>query len=211
MVTFGIKPTSPETAFGYIRRGASIAPRVFRVAQFAEKPERARAEAWVASGEYMWNAGIFVWRCSTFMNGLAAGRPALATPLAGLNPGADRATFERELDRVFPALESISVDHAVLEPAPNALVIEASFDWDDLGSWSAWARRQQHDARGNVLFGDAIAVDCDRCIVVGDGGTAAALKLRDMIVVNAGGGTLACRIEDSADVRRIAEAARVRA
>jgi len=208
MVTFGIKPTAPETVFGYIRRGAPLASRVFRVAQFAEKPDRARAQAWVASGEYMWNAGIFVWRCSTFMNGLAAGRPALAAPLAAMNVGNDRATFERELDRVFPALESISVDFAVLEPAPNVIMIEASFDWDDLGSWTAWARRQPHDTRGNVLFGDAIAVDCDHCIVVGDGGTAAALKLRDMIVVNAGGGTLACRIEDSGDVRKIAEAAR---
>ena len=108
------------------------------------------------------------------------------------------------------SLESISVDYAVLERAPNVLVLEASFDWDDLGSWSAWARRQPHDERGNVLFGDAFALDCERCVVVGDGGTAAAMGLRDMVVVHADGATLTCRLSDSDQVRRVSEAVRAR-
>ena len=111
---------------------------------------------------------------------------------------------------MFPTLESISVDYAVLEQAPNVLVLEASFDWDDLGSWGAWARRQPRDARGNVAFGDAVVVDCDDCVVVGEGGTAAAMGLRGMVVVHVNGATLTCPVADSESVRKVSEAVRAR-
>jgi len=102
------------------------------------------------------------------------------------------------------------VDYAVLEHASNTLVLEAAFDWDDLGSWGAWARRQPHDGQGNVLHGDAVAVDCRRCIVVGEGGTAAALGLDDMVVVHVDGSTLACRLEETDRVRLVSVAVRER-
>ena len=210
LVTFGIRPTGPETNFGYIRRGAKLAERLHRVAQFTEKPDRARAAEWVASGDYAWNGGIFVWRRGVFFDALEAGRPAIAAALRGFQFPRSPEGFSNALREVFPALESISVDYAVLEHAPNVVVIEASFDWDDLGSWGAWARRQSRDARGNVLFGDTIAIDCERCVVVGEGGVAAAMGLRDMVVVHAGGATLSCRLEDSDRVRQVSEAARAR-
>ena len=210
LLTFGIRPTSADPGFGYIRAGDRLADRLHRVAQFKEKPDRERAAAWFADGGYLWNSGMFVWRASVLLDALEASRPDLAGPLRRLAQWADAARFEQELDHAFPGLESISVDYAVLEHAPNALMLEARFDWDDVGSWNAWGRHQPHDTRGNVLFGDAVAVDCDRCIVVGDGGTAAALHLSDMVVVNAGGGTLACRIDDSADVRRVSDALKAR-
>jgi mannose-1-phosphate guanylyltransferase/mannose-6-phosphate isomerase len=211
LMTFGIRPASPETNFGYIERGTSLSERIARVARFTEKPDLATANAWVANGTHVWNSGIFVWRRDVFFDALEAGRPAIAAALRKFSftprtPGA----FSSALRDVFEPLESISVDYAVLERAPNTLVIDASFDWDDLGSWSAWARRQRHDASGNVLYGDAIAIDCERCVVVGDGGTAAALGLRDMVVVHANGATLACRLEDSDRVRSISAAARER-
>lgn len=211
LMTCGVRPTSPETNFGYLKRGERLAERLHRVAQFTEKPDRARAEQWVASGEFYWNAGIFGWRCSTFLRALAAGRPALAAPFEALGSVSGDADLERRLEEIFPALESISVDYAVLEPAPNVLMIEASFDWDDLGSWGAWARRQPRDERGNVLFGEALALDCRDCVVVGDGGTAAAMGLEQMVVVHAAGATLAVHLDDSDRVRRVAEAARDRA
>jgi mannose-1-phosphate guanylyltransferase/mannose-6-phosphate isomerase len=208
LVTFGIRPTNPETNFGYIRRGARLAERTYRVAEFTEKPDHARAAAWLAGGEHLWNSGIFVWRSAVFLDALAASRPALARPLRTLTwpPGG----FERALDPVFAGLESVSVDYAVLEKAPNTVVLEAGFDWDDLGSWRAWARRQPRDAQGNVRFGDALALDCEDCVVVGDGGTAAAVGLKDMVVVHAGGATLSCRLEDSDRVRGVSEALRAR-
>jgi mannose-1-phosphate guanylyltransferase len=208
LVTFGIPAGEPRTSFGYIRRGTRLGDRLYRVAQFTEKPDAARAQTWVASGEYVWNSGIFVWRCSTFARALEASRPALAAAFGGRSWAGTAQDFGRQLEAIYPALESISVDHAVLEAAPNVLMIEASFDWDDLGSWGAWARRQPRDARGNVLFGDAVALDCDRCVVVGEGGTAAAMGLQGMVVVHTQGATLTCRLEDTDQVRRVTEAVR---
>lgn len=210
LVTFGIRPREPDTNFGYIRTGAAVAPRLSQVAQFTEKPDRARAVQWFESGDYLWNSGMFVWRSSVFLTALESSRPLLAGPLRRLQRPGDVHAFERGLADVFPALESISVDYAVLESAPNTLMLEASFDWDDLGSWNAWARRQPRDARDNVTFGNAIALDCDRCIVVGDGGLAAALALSDMVVVHVNGKTLACRAEDTERVRAVSEAVRAR-
>jgi len=135
----------------------------------------------------------------------------IGVPLRELAAAPEAVAFALALEQIFPVLESISIDYAVLEHAPNVLTVQATFDWDDIGSWNAWARHQPRDARGNVVFGDAVAVDCDDCIVVGDGGTAAALRLRDMVVVNAGGGTLACRVDDSPDVRRVSDALKARA
>lgn len=209
LVTFGIRPTAPETTFGYLRRGARLGERLHRAAQFTEKPDLARATAWVASGEYAWNSGIFVWRKRTFMDALRASRPAIAEALGGLafRAGEERA-FEAALAARFPVVESVSVDHAVLESAPNVVMIEASFEWDDLGSWGAWARRQPVDGRGNVTWGEAVPVECERCVVVGDGAPAAALGLSDMVVVATRQGTLVCRRQDTEQVRRVSEAVR---
>ena len=211
LVTFGVRPTHPETSFGYVKRGAKLGERLHRVEQFTEKPDLARARAWLASGEYAWNSGMFVWAKRTFMDALAAGRPAVAAAFAGLRfrSGEERA-FEAALAERFPVVESVSVDYAVLEVAPNVVTLEAAFDWDDLGSWRAWARRQPQDARGNVTWGQAVPVDCDRCILVGDGSPAAGLGLSDMVVVATPQGTLVCRLADSEQVRRVTEAVRAR-
>lgn len=210
LVTFGIRPLGPETNFGYLRRGAPLGERLFRVAEFCEKPDRARAEEYLRRGAFAWNSGIFVWRAGVFLAALEAGRPAVAEALAPLR-GVAAGGFERALERVFPGVESISVDYAVLERAPNVLMLEATFDWDDVGSWSAWARRQPRDARGNVVVGNVVPIECDECVLVGDGATTtAALGLRRMIVVHANGATLVCPVEDSDRVRRVSEAVRAK-
>jgi mannose-1-phosphate guanylyltransferase len=209
LITFGVRPTAPDTNFGYIRRGARLDERLYRVAQFTEKPDLARASVWAASGEYTWNCSIFVWEKRTFMAALAAGRPAIAKALGDLAfaPGQE-SEFEAALAERFRGVESIAVDYAVLESAPNVVTIEAAFDWDDLGSWSTWARRQPQDARGNVTWGEAVPVDCERCVVVGDGCIAAPLGLSDMVVVATRLGTLVCRRQETEQVRRVTEAVR---
>jgi mannose-1-phosphate guanylyltransferase/mannose-6-phosphate isomerase len=209
LVTFGIRPGHAETNFGYIHRGARLAEGLHRVSQFKEKPERATAESWFASGEYLWNSGIFVWKKETFLAALSARHPDIAALGDFTWTGGD-AAFGAALRPRFEPLVKISVDYAVLEGAPNTVVLEAGFDWDDLGSWSAWARRQRRDARGNVVWGDAVPVDCEGCVVVGDGVTAAPLGLKDMVVVATRDGVLACRLEDSEKVRKVTEAVRAR-
>lgn len=210
LLTFGIPPTRPETNFGYIRRGASLGGRLHRVAAFTEKPDLERATAWVASGEYVWNAGIFVWRAAVFLDALEASKPEMAAALRGLGWSGGDEGFARALEAVFPGLEAVSVDVAVLERAPNVLTLDAAFDWDDLGSWSAWANRQSRDADGNVRFGDAVAIGCRDCVVVGDGGTAAAVGLERMVVVHVNGGTLAVPLDRSEEVRGVTAALRER-
>lgn len=210
LVTFGIPPTAPEPNLGYIHRGAKLSERLYRVAKFTEKPDRERAAAWIATGEYAWNSGMFVWKRRTFFDALEAQQPAIAK-LRGFGLGGGDDHFAEALRPHFEPLKSISVDYAVLEGAPNVLTLEAAFDWDDLGSWSAWARRQPKDARGNVLRGDAVPVDCDDCVIVGEGGTAAALGLRGMVVVHVNGRTLCCPLAKSEQVRSVSEAVGARA
>jgi mannose-1-phosphate guanylyltransferase len=209
LVTFGIRPGHAETNFGYIHRGAKLAEGLHRVSQFKEKPDRATAESWFASGEYLWNSGIFVWKKETFFAALSVKHPDIAA-LAGFAWTGGDGAFGPALRPRFEPLPRISVDYAVLEYAPNTVVIEAAFDWDDLGSWSAWARRQPRDPRGNVTWGDALPVDCDHCVVVGDGITAAPIGLRDMVVVATSSGVLACRLDQSEKVRQVSEALRAR-
>ena len=209
LVTFGIRPTGPDTNFGYIQRGASLGDRLHRVARFKEKPDLTLAKQWAADGQHLWNSGIFVWHRSVFMDALEKGRPEVARAFRGLSSGGESG-FTDKLREIFPKVESISVDYAVLEQATNAVVIEASFDWDDLGSWGAWARRQPRDERGNVRYGDTEVRECDRCVVVGEGGTAAAIGLQDTVVVHANGATLSCRLDQSEQVRKVSEAMRTR-
>lgn len=211
LVTFGIPATEPDPSFGYLQRGVTLGERLFRVARFTEKPTREKATEWLSTGGYLWNSGMFVWKRNTFFDALAASRPLISEALRDLSfASGDERAFERALAERFPTLESISVDYAVLEHAPNTVAVEATFDWDDLGSWSAWARRQSRDARGNVVFGDAVVVDCDDCVVVGEGGIAAAMGLRDMVVVHVNGATLTCPLSEAEKVRHVSEAVRAR-
>jgi mannose-1-phosphate guanylyltransferase len=207
LVTFGIPPAGPDTRFGYIKRGEQVAGRLFRVAAFTEKPHLERARGFVESGDYLWNCGMFAWRSDAFLHALETTRPVLAAALHPLR-GVAAADFQGTLNRLLPGCEAIAVDYAVLEKAENVMTVEASFDWDDVGSWSAWARRQPRDERGNVVHGQGVVVDCDGCVVVGEGGTAAALGLKDTVVVHTAGATLACPLERSEDVRQVAAAAR---
>ena len=175
------------------------------------RPPSIRAEAWFATGEYSWNAGIFVWRAGVFLDALAASRPALAAPWRGLGR-LDVRSFADALERLLPGMEAISVDYAVLEHAPNVLVIEASFDWDDLGSWNAWARHQPRDGQGNVVLGNVAAIDCEGCIIVSEAAApVAVLGLRDQIVVQSDAGTLVCRRDADNQVRRVVETLKERA
>jgi mannose-1-phosphate guanylyltransferase len=209
LVTFGVRPDRAETGYGYIEKGAPLDARAFDVKSFREKPDAATAAQYVQSGNFSWNSGMFFWRPRTLLDALGAHRPALLAGLRALGPAAqawaagDAASFDRSLDASFGALESISVDYAVMEKARNAAVIEASFDWDDLGSWTAWARHHVHDESGNVVEGFAVAAQSSGCVVLGGGERpVVVLGARDLIVVQAEGGTLVCPRDRADEVRK---------
>src|SRR5690606_11816378 len=142
LVTIGIQPTEPATGYGYIHRGPVAATiggaEVYSVRQFREKPDLETAKSYVASGDYFWNAGMFVWRVSTISDALARHVPELKSGLdaieARLSAGEELAPLLAEL---YPTLHKISIDFAVMEKADNVLTLAATFDWDDVGAWPA--------------------------------------------------------------------------
>ena len=212
LVTFGIPPERPDTGLGYVERGVPIPgpwERAFSVARFREKPDLATAREYVASGRFFWNSGMFAWRPRILLDGLAAHRPALASGLERLAAPArewisgNAQALDDALDAHFGGLESISVDYALMEPARNVAMIEAAFGWDDLGSWSAWARHRAHDERGNVVAEKGVAIDSDGCVVLGGGERpVVVIGAKGLVVVQHDGGTLICPTDRLDEVRK---------
>ncbi len=205
LVTLGIEPTEPATGFGYIERGKvwhSGPPAVLRARRFVEKPSLAKARAYLASGRFCWNAGMFVWRVPVIAAALRAHAPGLHAGLLGLEKALRRGSPDRALARLYPALPRISIDYAVMEKSRNVLVLPARFGWDDVGSWPAVERHHGKDADGNVLRGRAIVEGGRNNIVVSaDGHITAVLGLDDLIVVHTPDATLVCPKDRAQDIK----------
>lgn len=174
MVTIGIKPTEPATGYGYIRLGARLAvgrdgkrcTTVFhRADRFVEKPRLKQATEYVASGRYRWNAGMFLWSFDTILDGLEQHQPQLAAACRRWVDAAARNRLQRTLAKDYPQIVQISIDYALMEHAPNVVVADGDFAWDDLGSWTALMRHLEPDAAGNCAVADLIAVDAARNLV----------------------------------------------
>ncbi|QDU79004.1 Mannose-1-phosphate guanylyltransferase [Polystyrenella longa] len=156
-VLFGAKPTFPSTGFGYIERGSALektSPTTFDVAAFHEKPNEPTAEKYLAAGSFYWNCGIFLWRADQVLAAIKKHQPDLYTHLERLQPAVGTDDWQSALEHEFPRMPSISIDYAVLEKADNVLVIEAPFEWDDLGSWKALRRLLPADQEGNIVHGN---------------------------------------------------------
>jgi mannose-1-phosphate guanylyltransferase/mannose-6-phosphate isomerase len=188
IVTFGITPSRPETGYGYIQCGEPLAEGVFKVARFAEKPARAVAEAYLAEGGYSWNAGIFLFAPDTMLAEMANTRPDIleaALDALAASPRSDKGVIALDPVR-FAACPSESIDYAVMEKTQVAAVAPGEFGWADIGSWSELWRLGPHDADGNRLRGDVLALDSRGSLVWSDGPTVAVLGLEDMVVVATG-------------------------
>lgn len=210
LVTLGIAPTAPATGFGYVRRGAPTeVPGAAEAAAFREKPDRATAQAYLDSGEYLWNSGMFVWRARTVLDALAEHLPESAAGLARVvaEPAGPRRTAV--LAEVFPTLPRISVDYAVLEPAAaepgRVLVVDLDVDWLDVGSWPALAGTLDRDAAGNATRGLAVLLDAERNVVLSDDPEhlVALVGVRDSVVVHTADVTLVCPIGDAERIKQL--------
>lgn len=203
LVTFGIKPTFPATGYGYIEQGATVskqgAIQVFDVRRFVEKPDRARAEQFLAAGKFLWNSGMFVWTTTAILAEMRRSTPDLMKSL-------ERAGSNAEIARVYPSLPSVSVDVAVLEKARSVRVIPADFEWSDIGAWPALPELLPLDAHENCVAGGAtlLSEDSTRCVTYGKRGELIALLgVEDLIVVRAGNALLVCRKDRAQDVKKI--------
>ena len=210
LVTLGIRPTSPATGFGYVQRGAAAeVPGVAEALSFREKPDRATAERYLASGEYLWNSGMFVWRADTVLAALGEHLPETADGLRRVVAAPAGPNREAVLAQVFPTLPKISVDYAVLEPAGaepgRVLVAELDVDWLDVGSWPALSRTLGTDGAGNAVSGLALVLDGAGNIVFSDDPEhlVALVGVRDSVVVHTADVTMVCPVADAERVKQL--------
>ena len=174
IVTIGIKPTEPATGYGYIRTGAELPPPAgvkkykttfFKAEQFVEKPNYDTALTYLTSGQYRWNAGMFVWSFVTVTNALEKHQPEMNAACHRWFEAAAKKKLDKVLAKEYPGIPKISVDFALMEKAQNVVVADGAFDWDDLGAWPALARHIKADAEGNCVVGEFIHVDGARNII----------------------------------------------
>jgi mannose-1-phosphate guanylyltransferase len=210
LITFGIPPTYPATGYGYIHRGPEIANRqgisVHQVGSFREKPKHEVAERFLASGEYYWNSGIFVWKATAILNAFREYQPALFAAvqrIAEAWPTSERLVVLR---REYETLDRISIDFAILERAKKVLVVQAPYRWDDVGSWLAVERMNPQDADGNTILATHCGLETSGCVIVADAGhLIGTIGVRNLLIVQDGNATLVADRNDEGAVKQLVE------
>jgi mannose-1-phosphate guanylyltransferase len=208
LVTFGVKPTYPAESFGYIERGRLLAKNgaapAYAVNRFREKPDAATAKQFLDAGNFYWNSGIFVWRAATIVEALAANQPAMHRRLQTIADATGTSGYQQILDPEFAAIQGVSIDYAVMEHAKEIVVIEAPFDWDDLGSWLALARVRGVDENRNTIAAKHVGLDTQGTIVRStDGHLLVTLGVEDLIIVHTPDATLVANRHREEDIRKI--------
>ncbi|NOY56039.1 MAG: mannose-1-phosphate guanylyltransferase/mannose-6-phosphate isomerase [Actinobacteria bacterium] len=205
LVTFGIVPTAPETGYGYIEQGGSIAD-AYRVARFVEKPNAAIAANYIASGRYLWNSGMFVFRASRFLAELDRHRPEMLAAVRSASSRSARSNGTIRIDlESFAAIEGDSIDYAVMEQTADAVVVPLDAGWSDIGSWAALWDIGERDENDNILAGDVFALDTSGSYVRAESRLVAIAGLDDVVVIETPDAILVCSRENAQDVGRLVE------
>ena len=206
LVTLGITPDCPETGYGYIKfLPDQMLGRAFEVDRFVEKPDLETAKEYVASEQYLWNSGMFIWKVSTILKNLETYLPET---YQGLNRIADAIGTEEEelvLEKEFSAFQSESIDYGIMEKAKNIYILSGSFGWDDVGSWLAVGRIKKSNEFGNVINGNAVTVDTKNCIIHGGKKLIATVGIEDIIVVDTEDALLICEKDSAGNIKKVLE------
>ncbi len=209
--TFGIKPQFPHTGLGYIHRGELIKSGdvpIYRVKEFKEKPDRPTAERYIASGEYYWNSGMFVWKAKTILGELDKHLPENAGKLMELGEKYGGGNWDSLADRIYPELKKISIDFAVMEKARNVLVAEMDVSWADVGSWPELEKVVGKDNEGHSkLIKNFVSMGAKNCVVVNnsDEHLIALVGVEDLIVIHTDDATLVCPKDRSQDIKKLVQ------
>jgi len=205
LCVLGIRPTRPETGYGYIEIGEPIAPGspARRVAAFREKPDAATAARYVEDARHLWNAGMFVFAPAIMLEEIRAHAPVIAGALEGM-PAPRSEGASGALERYYETVPSVSIDVAVMERTKRAAVLPVAFEWDDLGSWASLPG-QNGDAGNNVVHGRALLEDATGIIAFSEGGLVAALGVHDLVIVRTKDVTLVCPRDRAQEVRALVE------
>lgn len=215
LVLFGVRPTYPATGFGYIERDEEIGPTeaaAYSVASFREKPDRETAQSYLEAGRFYWNCGIFVWRADRILEALREYEPEIHAHLQVLAGAVGTDRWESALAEEFPQMKKISIDYAVLERAGGVCVLEAPFEWDDVGSWQAMPRLLGTDENGNTVDAEFCGLDTTGCIVRStvEDHLVATVGMEDCVIVHTPDATLVARKDDEGALRRLTDALRER-
>jgi mannose-1-phosphate guanylyltransferase len=210
VVTIGIKPTGPETGYGYIEYGTSEASRdgmnVFRVRRFVEKPNRETAEQYLADGNYLWNSGMFIWSVPTVLRLFEKHLPEMYAGLMKIGDAIGTPDEETTVERIYEGLQSVSVDYGIMEKAEDVLVIPGDFGWNDIGSWKTVHDISPQNADGNVITGHVLEHDTTNCLIMGEKGKViAAIGLDNLVIIDTPDALLICPKDRTQDVKKIVD------
>lgn len=211
-VTLGIKPTRPETGYGYIELGDTLSSDIHRVERFREKPNADTAQEFLDAGNYLWNSGMFFYRCDTFIEGLKEHLPEVGEQIM---PMATALTHDvhvaidgssESIDHIFSEFPDISVDYALMEKAENVAVLPSRFIWDDVGSWDSLDRTNPHDEQGNVSVGLTTIIESNNSIIANYSSDqsimVSAIGMEDVIVIVTDDSIVVCPKDKAQDVKK---------
>ena len=204
IVTLGIKPTRPETGYGYIAALSALeGSEICAVESFREKPSLDVAKEYLAAGNYLWNAGIFVWNVDTIVESLRAFAPSIAAKMDEMAPAFFTEREAAVVEEVFPTCEKISIDYAVMEKADYIYTFPSDFGWSDVGTWGSLWTLLPHDENGNAVVGNNVHLyDCKGCIVHAPQAESVVLEgMEDCIVVEREGRVLICRLSEEQRIK----------
>jgi len=211
LLTIGIKPTEPETGYGYLERGSLKTTirdeNIYEVQSIREKPDLKQAKAFLEKGGFYWNSGIFIWRADTILKALQRWLPDLYEGLLQIKGVLGTNQEKDVIHRVYHSIKPISVDYGVMEKANNALLIEGNFGWSDMGSWDALWDVTDKDERGNStnVRGSFIGIDTRNSLIHSPRKLVAMVGVEDLIVVETEDALLICRRGSSQDVKKVVE------
>ncbi|MFW5921252.1 MAG: mannose-1-phosphate guanylyltransferase [Polyangiales bacterium] len=206
LVTVGIRPSRPETGYGYLELGEPMEEGVYRARRFVEKPNRQRAEQFLASGRFLWNSGMFFFRADVILEAIREHLPGLGTTLARYDDAAQQGRETDVVRETYADLPSVSIDHGVMEKAGQVVVVPADLGWSDLGSWTTAWELSDKDEHDNALPPEAVAIEAEGCYArAADGKLVALVGVRDLVVVDTEDALLVVPRDRAQDVRQIVD------
>jgi mannose-1-phosphate guanylyltransferase len=218
IVTLGIHPDSPETGYGYIQydsdivsdveieyKGNTITEKVYKVKTFAEKPNLDVAKAFLHSGDFLWNSGMFIFRTDTMMEELKRFMPDLYESLERLSLSLLSNDFPKHLEYEYSKMKSISIDYGIMEKAEDVYIIRSNFGWNDVGAWDEVYNIKEKNGEGNVKQGRTVTIDTKNCLIINDQKMVATIGVEDLLIINTDNGLLICKRGEAQKVKEVVD------
>jgi mannose-1-phosphate guanylyltransferase len=205
LITLGIKPSFPETGYGYIQTGEKLVDTIvsYRAKRYVEKPDRKTAEEYLRDGRYLWNSGMFIWKTQTFWHALKRFLPYIYNSFYQLKDVFDTPNYMEKVESIYKDIKSISVDYGIMEKSDKVLVIPANIGWNDVGSWTALDQIMKKEEHGNIIIGQHLGIDSKNIIAYSHKKLIATLGIQDLIIVDTEDALLVCHKDRAQEIRNI--------